>query len=81
MTHMTMEKKAMTKKKSSDFWSRKVHPRENPGYAYVCERLTVQFSVTAIGIALNQRLRAIIHSDEESHLTDEGMLTCLDLRL
>ena len=33
---MTMQKKVMTKKRSSDFWSGKVHPppRENPGYAY-----------------------------------------------
>jgi len=30
-----MEKKVMTEKRSSDFWSRKVQPpRENPGYAY-----------------------------------------------
>jgi len=32
---MTMQKKVMTKKRSSDFWSGKVHARrENPGYAY-----------------------------------------------
>ena len=39
ITHnMTTEKKVMTKKRSSDFWSRKVHPRrENPGYAYEVE--------------------------------------------
>jgi len=35
VTDMTMQKKVMTKKRSSDFWSGKVHPRrENPGYAY-----------------------------------------------
>ena len=28
MTHVTMEKKVMTKKRSSDFWSRKVYPAE-----------------------------------------------------
>ena len=35
ITDMTMQKKVMTKKRWSDFWSEKVHlPRENPGYAY-----------------------------------------------
>jgi len=35
ITDMTMQKKVMTKKRSSYFWSGKVHPRrENPGYAY-----------------------------------------------
>ena len=39
VTDMTMQKKVMTKKRSSDFWSGKVHPRrENPGYAYECDR-------------------------------------------
>ena len=35
ITNMTMQKKVMTKRRSSDFWSGKVDPRrENPGYAY-----------------------------------------------
>jgi len=35
ITDMTMQKKVVTKKRLSDFWSGKVHPRrENPGYAY-----------------------------------------------
>ena len=39
VTDMTMQKKVMTKKRSSDFWSGKVHPRrENPGYAYARSR-------------------------------------------
>ena len=28
MTHKTIEERVMTKKRSSDFWSRKVHPPE-----------------------------------------------------
>jgi len=36
---MTMEKKVMTEKRSSDFGQEKCTPKENPGYAYDIQRI------------------------------------------
>ena len=45
MTHMTMEKKVMTKKGHQIFGQRKFIPREIPGYAYERVRLCRLFKL------------------------------------
>ena len=49
VTDITMQKKVMTKKRSSDFWSGKVHPRrENPGYTYGRVIITARMYIVSV---------------------------------
>ena len=73
--YMTMEKKVMTVKRSSDFWSGKVHPpRENPGYACelkilkTCQRTKNELA-RSIGCQKSEHYRQIDRQTDRSDRT------------